>query len=84
MIACTDPTIDPMSCVLSEERKRTLREALLDLTPEQREVVECRFFFELSIQETAVAMRKTEGAVKALQFRALEGLHNLLTEDVLP
>lgn len=84
IIACTDPTIDPMSCVLSEERKRTLREALLDLTPEQREVVECRFFFELSIQETAVAMRKTEGAVKALQFRALEGLHNLLTEDVLP
>lgn len=84
IIACTDPTIDPIACVLSEERKRTLREALLELTDEQREVVECRFFFELSIRETAVAMLKTEGAIKALQFRALEGLQKLLTEDVLP
>lgn len=84
VVACTDPTSDPISCVLSEERKRTLREALLELTDEQREVVECRFFFELSIRETAVALQKTEGAVKALQFRALEGLQNLLTEDILP
>ena len=72
-----------MACILLEERKRTLREALGSLTSDQREVVECRFFFELSIQETAELMRKTEGAVKALQFRALENLQRLLTEDVL-
>ena len=28
-------------------------------------------------------MEKTEGAVKALQFRALDNLHRLLTEDLL-
>ncbi|HZK49840.1 MAG TPA: sigma-70 family RNA polymerase sigma factor [Thermoleophilia bacterium] len=83
VIPSTDLANDPMPRVLSEERKRTLREALLDLTPDQREVVECRFFFELSIQETAAAMLKTEGAVKALQFRALEGLQKLLTEDII-
>jgi RNA polymerase sigma-70 factor, ECF subfamily len=68
---------------LGEERRRTLREALRELTAEQREVIECRFFFELSIQETAELMTKTEGAVKALQFRALDNLHRLLTEDLL-
>ncbi len=78
-----DPYGDPERRILMEERKRTLREALSDLTPDQREVVECRFFFELSIQETAEAMNRTEGAVKALQFRALENLHRLLTEDTL-
>lgn len=83
VIACTDVSSDPVACVLSDERKRTLREALLVLTPDQREVVECRFFFELSILETASAMGKTEGAVKALQFRALDGLHRLLTEDLI-
>jgi RNA polymerase sigma-70 factor, ECF subfamily len=82
-VPSTDPTCDPVTRLLLEERKRTLREALLELTPDQREVVECRFFFELSIQETALAMDKTEGAIKALQFRALENLHRLLTEDLL-
>lgn len=81
--AGADPDGDPERTVLMEERKRTLREALQGLTPDQREVVECRFFFELSIQETAQAMNRTEGAVKALQFRALENLHRLLTEDAI-
>lgn len=78
-----DLSCDPLACVLREERKRTLRESLHELTDEQREVIECRFFFELSIQETAELMVKTEGAVKALQFRALDNLHRLLTEDLL-
>ncbi len=83
VIPSLDPSVDPVARLLLEERKRTLREALLELTADQREVVECRFFFELSIQETALAMDKTEGAIKALQFRALENLHRLLTEDLL-
>jgi RNA polymerase sigma-70 factor, ECF subfamily len=83
VVPATDLTYDPVACVLLDERKRTLREALQELTPDQREVIECRFFFELSIQETAAAMTRTEGAVKALQFRALENLHRLLTEGEL-
>lgn len=83
VVPATDVSCDPEACVLMDERKRTLREALLELTTDQREVIECRFFFELSIQETAVAMNRSEGAVKALQFRALENLHHLLTESLL-
>ncbi len=78
-----DVSYDPEASLLLEERKRTLREALEGLTCDQREVVECRFFFELSIQETALLMEKTEGAVKALQFRALDNLQRFLTEDLL-
>jgi DNA-directed RNA polymerase specialized sigma24 family protein len=33
-----------------------------------------RFAEEKSIREIAVALRKTEGAIKQLQFRALESL----------
>lgn len=83
VMPAADMSYDPVTVVLLEERKRTLREALKELTDDQREVVECRFFFELSIQEAALVMDKTEGAVKALQFRALDNLHRLLTEDLL-
>jgi RNA polymerase sigma-70 factor (ECF subfamily) len=83
VLPALDPYCDPETVVLRDERKRTLREALCELTAEQREVMECRFFFELSIQETAEIMGKTEGAVKALQFRGLDSLHRLLTEDLL-
>ncbi|HLA81006.1 MAG TPA: sigma factor-like helix-turn-helix DNA-binding protein, partial [Thermoleophilia bacterium] len=41
----------------------------------------CRFFFNLSVREVAQAMGKTEGAVKALQFRALQRLRRRLAPD---
>jgi len=44
------------------------------LPPEQQRVVLLRFVQEKSIEEVAREMRKTEGAVKQLQFRALSSL----------
>ena len=44
------------------------------LPPEQRRVVQMRFAEEKSIREISQAIGKTEGAVKQLQFRALENL----------
>jgi RNA polymerase sigma-70 factor (ECF subfamily) len=76
-----DPAGDPEAKVLADERRRRLREAILELTDEQRQVLGCRFFFNLSVHEVAQAMGKTEGAVKALQFRALERLHRRLAPD---
>ena len=40
----------------------------------QRRVIELRFGEEKSIREIATALRRTEGAVKQLQLRALENL----------
>jgi len=63
-----DPRADEI-----EERARIFR--LVDKLPEvQRQVVKMRFAEEKSIREIACALGKTEGAVKQLQFRALEEL----------
>jgi RNA polymerase sigma-70 factor (ECF subfamily) len=50
------------------------------LNEQQREVIVLRFVEELSIAETAQIMQKSEGAVKALQHRALETLRRHLQD----
>lgn len=59
----------------------TLRNALAQLTEEQRQVVTYRFVLGYSGEETAAAMGKKAGAVRALQLRALQSLRALLERD---
>ena len=56
------------------ERRATLFRLVDTLPDEQRRVVVLRFVDEKSIKEVAREIRKTEGAVKQLQFRALSSL----------
>jgi len=56
------------------ERKATLFRLVDTLPAEQRRVVVLRFVEQKSIKEVARKIRKTEGAVKQLQFRALTSL----------
>ena len=56
------------------ERRATLYRLVDTLPAEQRRVVVLRFVEEKSIKEVAKEVRKTEGAVKQLQFRALSSL----------
>jgi RNA polymerase sigma-70 factor (ECF subfamily) len=56
------------------ERKATLFRLVDTLPAEQRRVVVLRFVEQKSIKEVARETRKTEGAVKQLQFRALSSL----------
>ena len=56
------------------ERRATLFRLVESLPEEQRRVVVMRFVEEKSIKEVAREIRKTEGAVKQLQFRALSNL----------
>ena len=56
------------------ERKAMLFRMVDGLPPEQRRVVALRFVEQKSIKEVAREIRKTEGAVKQLQFRALTTL----------
>ena len=55
-----------------------LRKAMQVLTEEQTQVITLRFLEELSIAEVAVAMNKTEGAIKALQYRAVIALKRVM------
>jgi len=81
LFAVTDPDEGPEGTLLADERRRFLYQAVMQLTPEQRQVVACRFFFNLPVYEVAQMIGKTEGAVKALQFRALERLRRVLAPE---
>lgn len=56
------------------ERRATLFRLVDSLPAEQRRVVVLRFAEQKSIKEVAREIRKSEGAVKQLQFRALSNL----------
>ncbi len=58
-----------------------LRRALIRLSPDHRMVLTLRFLLGLSTQETAMAMRRSPAAVRALQHRALLCLRRILTQQ---
>ena len=57
-----------------------LRRALQELTEAQAEVVILRIVMEMPIAEVAVAVGRSENAVKGLQRRGLEALRDVLAE----
>jgi RNA polymerase sigma-70 factor (ECF subfamily) len=56
------------------ERSALLFQLLDRLPPDQRRVIIKRFVEQRSIREIAQELRRSEGAIKQLQFRALENL----------
>jgi RNA polymerase sigma-70 factor (ECF subfamily) len=62
---------------LRDDLDRVAR-ALTELTDDQREVIELRFFAGLSVLEAAVAMGRQEGTIRGLQFRAIASLRRSL------
>lgn len=52
------------------------------LPEDQRDVILMRLVGDLSVHETAEALGKTEGAVKALQRRGIQGLKNVLVQEI--
>ena len=77
------PTISgPEAEVLEAMQNKVLLEAIKKLNAEQQECVVLRFLQSLSVAETAQIMGKNEGAIKALQYRAIRTLGRLLPEGV--
>lgn len=62
------------------ERRARLFKLVNQLPEDQRRVIEWRFAEEKSIKEIADELGRTEGAVKQLQFRALENLRARMSE----
>lgn len=56
----------------------TIREALRELTDEQATVITMRFIWDMSLKDVAESLGKSEGAVKAMQHRAVRSLAALL------
>jgi RNA polymerase sigma-70 factor (ECF subfamily) len=63
--------------VISEERRALLR-LVEGLREEERLVIACRFFLDLSEEETAAALGLRRGTVKSRQSRALARLRGEL------
>jgi RNA polymerase sigma-70 factor (ECF subfamily) len=77
------PTISgPEAEVLEAMQNKVLLEAIKKLNAEQQECIVLRFLQSLSVSETAQIMGKNEGAIKALQYRAIRTLGRLLPEGV--
>ena len=72
----------PEDSVLDAMQNKVLLEAVKQLNPEQQECIVLRFLQGLSVSETAEAMGKNDGAIKALQYRAVRALGRLLPEGV--
>jgi DNA-directed RNA polymerase specialized sigma24 family protein len=57
--------------------------AILDLPPAQRAVVVCRFYLDLSIEQTAEVLRKATGTVRALSSQATTRLRTSLGPEFM-
>jgi len=72
------PDGDPVEITDRKLARERLLLAMQQLTDEQAQVVALRFLEGLSIAEVAEAMNKSQGAVKALQYRAVIALRRLM------
>jgi RNA polymerase sigma-70 factor (ECF subfamily) len=72
----------PENAVLEAMQNKVLLAAVKQLNAEQQECIVLRFLQGLSVAETAQAMGKNDGAIKALQYRAIRSLGRLLPEGV--
>jgi len=71
---------DPSELVAARVDQDRLRLALLEVTPDQRQVLVLRYLEGFTNEEVAAALQKSVGAVKALQHRALAALKRKLQD----
>ncbi len=76
----TDPSTSPETAALEKLTNATLLTAVKKLNPDQQECIVLRFLQGFTVAETARTMGKNEGAVKALQYRAVRTLARLLPD----
>ncbi len=69
---------DPAEAVINSETKELLATLLNKLPTEQQQVIELRILAGLPVKDVAIAMNKSEAAVKMLQQRALKNLREML------
>jgi RNA polymerase sigma-70 factor (ECF subfamily) len=66
--------VEVESAVLARDRAATFRRWVALLKDDQRRVIELRFYEGLSVEESAAALGRSTGALKALQHRAVQRL----------
>lgn len=74
-----DPS--PEATAVAGERRTELLAVLNTLTEEDRRVIACRYFLELSEEETASTLNCARGTVKSRLSRAMARLRERMTEE---
>lgn len=72
------PEVEPDPALEQVEARAELFRLVGRLPADQRRVIVMRFAEDKTIRETASELGRSEGAVKQLQFRALQGLRSLM------
>jgi len=79
--ASGDAAPSPEAALVSAERGRELLAAIERLGDDHRVVIACRYFLDLSEEETAAALGVRRGTVKSRLARALDRLRADLQEE---
>lgn len=58
-----------------------LEDAMRQLTVEQQRILSLRFFADMSNSEIARVLNRSEGSIKAIQYRALQSLQRILERE---
>lgn len=72
-----DTSNDPEASLIKNEKTKRLREMVEKLAPKYRQIIELRYFEELSYEEISEKTGLPVGTVKATLYRAKELLYNL-------
>jgi len=71
-------TPDPEEHLINDQKVKMMRDLVSRLKPRYRQLIEMRYFEELSYEEIAVQLNLPIGTVKARLFRARELLLNIM------
>lgn len=82
MVEHSPTTHGPEQQVIENATNSELLKAIDKLNPDQQDCIRMRFLQGLSVAETAQRMNRAEGAVKALQHRAVRRLAQLMPEGL--
>jgi RNA polymerase sigma-70 factor (ECF subfamily) len=78
--ASTDQ-VTPEQAAIRTQAAADVRRRVAQLPTDQQECIRLRYFQDLSVAETAAAMGRNDGAIKALAHRGLEGLRASMAKD---
>lgn len=76
-----DRGTSPEEAALRLDDQQVVARAIQTLSPDQQDVILLRFSGDMKLKDIGQVIGKTEGAVKALMFRALNSLKGKLTES---
>ncbi len=73
-------TLDPSEHMMKKQKVNAMREVVSKLKPRYRQLIELRYFQELSYEEIANELDLPLGTVKAQLFRARDFLSNMMED----